>query len=78
MGNPLFGQYFAIFKNEPCISQREWAKKYGPVFRWMAQVGHECLVFLSPEALEQIMVKDWLEYPRVRTLGVQPASIRTK
>lgn len=78
MGNPLFGQQFAIFKNEPCISQRGWAKKYGPVVRWMAQVGQECLVFLSPEALEQIMVKDWLEYPRVRTLGVQPASIRTK
>jgi hypothetical protein len=74
MGNPLFGQLFAILKNEPCISQRGWAKKYGPVVRCMAQVGQECLVFLSPEALEKIMVKDWLEYPRVRTLGV-PACV---
>ncbi|KAJ7248354.1 cytochrome P450, partial [Mycena rebaudengoi] len=68
MGNPLFGQLFAILKNEPCISQRGWAKKYGPVVRYMALFGQECLVFLSPEALEKIMVKDWLEYPRPKFL----------
>ncbi|KAF7339123.1 hypothetical protein MVEN_01989000 [Mycena venus] len=64
MGSPLFGQYFAIVKNETCIPQREWAKQYGPVVRWMGLVGKEYLVFLSPEALQQIMVKDWLVYPR--------------
>ncbi|KAJ7197038.1 cytochrome P450 [Mycena pura] len=68
MGNPLFGQVFSILKNEPCISQRGWANKYGPVVRYMAQVGQECLIFLNPEALEKIMVKDWLEYPRPKFL----------
>ncbi|KAF8205182.1 hypothetical protein K438DRAFT_1528951, partial [Mycena galopus ATCC 62051] len=27
IGNPLFGQYFTIVKNESCMPQREWAKK---------------------------------------------------
>ncbi|KAJ7915751.1 cytochrome P450 [Mycena leptocephala] len=57
MGNPLFGQLFAIFKNEPAFPSADGRR-----------IGQECLVFLSPEALEQIMVKDWLEYPRPQFL----------
>ncbi|KAJ6524320.1 cytochrome P450 [Mycena capillaripes] len=68
MGSPVFGQGFVISKKETCIPQREWAKQYGPVVRWMWPFRQECLVFLSPEALQQIMVKDWLEYPRPRFL----------
>ncbi|KAJ7456302.1 cytochrome P450 [Mycena galericulata] len=64
MGNLLFGQYLTIVRSESCIPQREWVKAHGPVVRMMGILGKERLIFLSPEALHQIMVKDWLEYPR--------------
>ncbi|KAJ7711568.1 cytochrome P450 [Mycena metata] len=64
LGNPLIGHYLTIVQNESCIPQREWAKKYGPVVRMMGVMGKERLVLLAPEALQQIMVRDWLEYPR--------------
>ncbi|KAJ7145929.1 cytochrome P450 [Mycena epipterygia] len=64
LGNPLFGHYFTIVKGESGIPQREWTKAHGPVVRWMGPLGKERLIFLSPEALHQILVKDWLEYPR--------------
>jgi hypothetical protein len=34
----------------------------------MGILGKERLMFLTPEALQQIVAKDWLEYPRVRDL----------
>jgi hypothetical protein len=68
LGNPLLGHYLTIVRSESCIPQREWVKAYGPVVRMMGILGKERLLFLSPEALQQIIVKDWLEYPRVRRL----------
>lgn len=68
LGNPLLGQYLTIVKSESCIPQREWTKAHGPVVRMMGPFGKERLIFLSPEALNQIMVKGWLENPRVRIL----------
>ncbi|KAF7336376.1 hypothetical protein MVEN_02186200 [Mycena venus] len=58
-----------LVSSRPCVTSqarrwREWAKQYGPVVRCMGPVGKECIIFLSPEALQQIMVKDWLVYPR--------------
>ncbi|KAJ7754983.1 cytochrome P450 [Mycena maculata] len=63
-GNLLLGHYLTIVQSESCIPQREWAKAHGPVVRMMGPFGKERLIFLSPEALHQIMVKDWLAYPR--------------
>ncbi|KAJ7442169.1 cytochrome P450 [Mycena galericulata] len=64
LGNSLFGHYFSLAKNESCIPLREWTKVYGPVVRMMGPLGLETLIFLSPAALDQIMVRDWLEHPR--------------
>ena len=63
--NPILGNYLTIVQNETCIPQREWAKVHGPVVRMMGLFGKERLIFLSPDALYQIFVKDWLEFPRV-------------
>ncbi|KAJ7073281.1 cytochrome P450 [Mycena belliarum] len=62
--NPLLGDYLTIVQGEACIPHREWSKAYGPVVRMMGVFGKERLMFLSPEALQQIFAKDWLEYPR--------------
>ncbi|KAJ7619418.1 cytochrome P450 [Roridomyces roridus] len=64
LGNPLLGHYLTIVKSESCIPQREWTKAHGPVVRMMGPLGAERLIFTSPEALHQIMVKDWIENPR--------------
>ncbi|KAF5375769.1 hypothetical protein D9757_009010 [Collybiopsis confluens] len=50
--------------SESGITQREWAKQYGPVVRVVGPVGIERVMFLRPEALQKVMVKDWLDYPR--------------
>ncbi|KAK7044529.1 cytochrome P450 [Favolaschia claudopus] len=63
-GNPLLGHYLTIVQEESCIPHRRWAKAYGPVVRMMGVMGKERLFFLSPEALQHMMVKDWIEYPR--------------
>ncbi|KAJ6495383.1 cytochrome P450 [Mycena sanguinolenta] len=64
LGNPFLGHYFTIVQEESCIPHRKWAKAYGPVVRMMGVLGKERLFFLSPDALQQIIAKDWLEYPR--------------
>ncbi|KAJ7468513.1 cytochrome P450 [Mycena latifolia] len=64
LGNPILGHYLTIVKGESCIPHREWVKAHGPVVRMMGIFGKERLMFLTPEALHQIMVKGWLEYPR--------------
>ncbi|KAJ7223114.1 cytochrome P450 [Mycena pura] len=66
--NPILGNYLTIVQNETCIPQREWAKVHGPVVRMMGLFGKERLIFLSPDALYQIFVKDWLEFPRPQFL----------
>ncbi|PPQ77754.1 hypothetical protein CVT25_011188 [Psilocybe cyanescens] len=64
LGNPLWGQSPHIIRSETGIPQREWVKKYGPVVRVVGPVGIERMIFMNPEVLHQILVKDWLDYPR--------------
>lgn len=65
MGNLILGQVRTILSSETGAPQREWVKQYGPVVRMIGPVGVERLMFMKPEALHQILVKDWLQYPRV-------------
>ncbi|KAF9567301.1 cytochrome P450 [Agrocybe pediades] len=64
LGNIFLGQSPTIIRNETGIPQREWVKKYGPVVRIVGPVGIERMIFMKPEALHKILVKDWLDYPR--------------
>ncbi|KAF5363349.1 hypothetical protein D9756_000261 [Leucocoprinus leucothites] len=64
VGNLILGQSRTIINSETGIPQREWVKKYGPVVRMVGPVGVERLIFMEPEYLHQILVKDWLQYPR--------------
>ncbi|PBK99680.1 cytochrome P450 [Armillaria gallica] len=68
IGEPILGQSAKIFNYETGIVQREWVKKYGPVVRVVGPIGVERLIFMTPEALHQILVKGWLDYPRPRYL----------
>ncbi len=68
IGEPILGQSAKMFNYETGIVQREWVKKYGPVVRVVGPVGVERLIFMTPEALHQILVKGWLDYPRVCSL----------
>ncbi|KAF8875065.1 cytochrome P450 [Infundibulicybe gibba] len=68
LGHPLLGQSPQMIKGESGIPQREWIKKYGPVVRVVGPIGIERLIFVRPEALHQILVKEWLEYPRPQFL----------
>ena len=65
VGNLILGQSRTIINSETGIPQREWVKQYGPIVRIVGPVGVERLMFMKPEALHQILVKDWLQYPRV-------------
>ncbi|KAF7325693.1 hypothetical protein MKEN_00419400 [Mycena kentingensis (nom. inval.)] len=63
--NPLFGHWLDIIRGEVCVPMREWTKEYNsPVIRYYGLLGDERLLFLSPQALEQMFVKDWQDYPR--------------
>ncbi|KAJ7624697.1 cytochrome P450 [Roridomyces roridus] len=64
LGNPLLGQFLPWLRGEPCIPQREWAKQYGTTVRAMTLFGVERMIYLSPDALHQILVKGWHENPR--------------
>ncbi|KAL9708590.1 hypothetical protein Ac2012v2_008259 [Leucoagaricus gongylophorus] len=64
VGNLILGQSRTIINSETGIPQREWVKQYGPIVRIVGPVGVERLMFMKPEALHQILVKDWLQYPR--------------
>lgn len=64
LGHPLLGQIPTILMSESCIPKREWVKQYGPIVRIPGAFGTELLLFMKPEALQQILVKDWLDYPR--------------
>lgn len=65
LGHPILGQIPTVIKSESGIPHREWVKKYGPVVRVVGPIGMERVIFMKPEALQQVLVKDWLEYPRV-------------
>ncbi|KAF9445293.1 cytochrome P450 [Macrolepiota fuliginosa MF-IS2] len=63
----ITGQFPAIINGEAGIPQREWLKAYGGdkgVLRVVGPVGIERVMFISPEACEKIMVRDWPDYPR--------------
>ncbi|KAF9074155.1 cytochrome P450 [Rhodocollybia butyracea] len=64
LGHPIMGQFGRVINSESGIPQREWCKEYGPVVRIVGPVGLDRVMFLKPEALQKIMVKDWLDYPR--------------
>ncbi|KAF8978971.1 cytochrome P450 [Cyathus striatus] len=66
LGHVIYGQSAVLVNSETGIPQREWVKMYGPVIRVVGPVGLERLLFTKPDALHQILVKDWLEYPRMR------------
>lgn len=66
LGNPLWGQMSAMVNREVGHPQREWVAKHGPTIRVVGPIGIERMIFTNPEALHQILVKDWLDYPRVR------------
>lgn len=55
-----------MVSREAGIPQQEWVAKHGPVVRVVGPVGIERMIFTKPEALHQILVRDWLDYPRVR------------
>lgn len=65
LGHPVLGQVMAIVMGDSCIPHREWVKQYGPVVRIVGPFGIERMIFMRPEALHHILVKGWLEYPRV-------------
>ncbi|EJD08216.1 cytochrome P450 [Fomitiporia mediterranea MF3/22] len=60
----LFGEFPAIMYGEAGVVQREWAKQYGPIVRAVGPFGIHRLMFLSPVAMQKVLVSDWTEYPR--------------
>ncbi|CAK5271810.1 unnamed protein product [Mycena citricolor] len=64
LGNPLLGHYLTIVKEETCIPQKQWVAAYGPFVRFTGLFGDERLVVLETQALKEILVNDWLDYPR--------------
>ncbi|KAF8966821.1 cytochrome P450 [Flammula alnicola] len=64
LGDLLVGQFGTIIKGEAGIPQRAWVKEYGPVVRVVGPIGIERLIFMKPEAIQKILVSDWVDYPR--------------
>ncbi|PPQ84713.1 hypothetical protein CVT24_002674 [Panaeolus cyanescens] len=64
LGNIIFGQSPNIIRSEVGTNEKKWVREYGPTIRIVGAFGTERMLFLSPEALRQVLVKDWLEYPR--------------
>ena len=71
----LFGEFPAIMAAEAGILQREWAKVYGTAMRAVGPFGMERVMFLSPPAMQKVLVDDWVEYPRVRSRRLAQRSI---
>ena len=63
----LFGEFPSIMRAEAGIIQRNWVKEYGEVVRAVGPFGIERMMFLSPVAMQKILVSDWVEFPRVST-----------
>ncbi|KAH7904765.1 cytochrome P450 [Hygrophoropsis aurantiaca] len=64
LGSLLSGQFPVILAEEAGSPQRRWLKEYGPVVRVVGPIGIERLIFIKPEALRQILITDWLDFPR--------------
>lgn len=56
-------------RNEAGILQKEWVKTYGTSVRAVGPFGIERMMFLSPEAMQKVLVSDWTDYPRVSVIG---------
>lgn len=63
--NIVMGDYREMLVHEPHQALGKWAKRYGAAVHMVGPLGVERLMILKPEALHQIMAKDWLQYPRV-------------
>ena len=61
----IWGEFLAIMTTEAGILQREWAKAYGTILRAVGPFGVERVMFLSPPAMQKVLVDDWVDYPRV-------------
>jgi hypothetical protein len=61
----LFGEFPKIMRTEAGILQREWSKLYGKAVRAVGPFGLESVMFLSPAAMQKVLVDDWENYPRV-------------
>ena len=61
----LYGEFPEILRSEAGILQREWAKRYGKIMRAVGPFGIERVMFLSPTAMQKVLVDDWIDYPRV-------------
>ena len=60
----LYGEFPKIMRGEAGIVQREWANQYGQAIRAVGPFGISRVMFLSPEAMQKVLVADWVEYPR--------------
>jgi hypothetical protein len=58
--------------------QREWAEKYGPVVRAVGPLGVERMMFLSPSALQRVLVTEWMNYPRVNDFSRTCNTVRSQ
>jgi len=67
-GHWLLGQFGEIVKAEAGILQYEWARKYAsngePCIRAVGPFGIERVIFLTPNAAQQILVDDVYDFPR--------------
>ena len=61
----LYGELPNIIRAEAGVLQSKWVKEYGPVVRTVGPIGMERMIFLNPEAMQKILVSDWIDYPRV-------------
>lgn len=75
LGHPLYGQFLAIMQGEAGIPQRAWVKEHGPLVRVVGPFGIERLIVMKPEALQKILVNDWVDYPRPKFMRDVLASV---
>ena len=61
----LLGHFREIMRSEPGMAEMEWTREYGPVVRTVGPFGGERMILLRPEALQKILVSDWVDYERV-------------
>ena len=63
-GFPLWGQFFAIIRNEVGVPNREWHLKYGPIIRYFFPFGAERLSIADDDALNHMCIKNPYNYPK--------------
>ncbi|KAJ7596250.1 cytochrome P450 [Mycena floridula] len=63
-GNPIFGQFPTLIREEPGVPLSRWIEEHGPAVRLVGPLGIERLLLVSPEALARILATGWADYPR--------------